>query len=91
MASVAEVSVTVLPSASVDTTSFYKNVLRLELAAVGLQASRPRDYRTGWYPRTRRSGRSASRPVAYVRHDAVCRRVCISCRYRSGWGTAPTP
>ena len=35
---------TVLPSEPVDTTSFYKNVLRLALAAVGLPASRPRDY-----------------------------------------------
>ena len=65
MPSIAEVFVTVFPSEPVDTTSPYKNVLRPALAADGLPASRPRDYRTGWYPRTRRSGRSASRPMAY--------------------------
>ena len=42
MASIAEVSVTVLPSEPVDTTSFYKNVLRPALAAVGLQRADPR-------------------------------------------------
>ena len=41
MPSIAEVFVTVLPSEPVDTTSFYKNVLRPALAAVGLPASRP--------------------------------------------------
>ena len=41
MASVAEVFVTVLPSEQVDITSFYKNVLRPALAAVGPPASRP--------------------------------------------------
>jgi hypothetical protein len=46
-----------------------------------------RDYRTGWCPRTRRSGRSASRRMAYGRRDAVCRRACISCRCQRGWST----
>ena len=41
VAGIAEVFVTVLPSGPVDTTSFYKNVLRPALAAVGLPASRP--------------------------------------------------
>ena len=81
MPSIAEVFVTVFPSEPVDTTSPYKNVLRPALAADGLPASRPRDYRTGWYPRTRRSRRSRGSSSACWRSppsSSVCgdRRVC---------------
>jgi len=64
MPSIAEVFVTVLPSEPVDTTSFYKNVLRQALAAVGYRRADPRLPRrmVAAYPPF---GCSASRPMAY--------------------------
>jgi hypothetical protein len=81
MASIAGVSVTVLPSEPVDTTSFYKNVLRLALAAVGVPASRM----VPAYPPFGAFGFTA---YGIRSPRCSCRRVCISCRCRNVWGTA---
>ena len=67
--------------------SFYKNVLRPALAAVGLPASRPATTAPDGARVPAVRGVRLHDLTAYVRHDAAVGGG-ISCRCPSGWGTA---